>query len=372
MIKKLEIEYFQAHKNTVMNFHKGVNVIIGDTDAAKSSIIRAIKWVVKNTSGFWFRSTFSKRGSVTRVRVTVPEGVVERRRGKKINQYWTSKHGKLEAMRADVPEEVGGILRIDGDTSIRGQHDRYFLLQDTPGEVARKLNEVAGLDVIDKVLSSLKSKHKKSKDALIITNQELQETKDDLKRLKSLDKLNNMLTRVERNVRLREREHEERSELARIIREISRVDREIAACKDWITVSEIVEPIKDEIAELQKLADEREEISSLVKRIEKIDRNVDRLNDLISFEVMIKKIVEEARSIEVEKQDRFEIQTLIDAIERKDDEIATAANSLIDSTREYKEFLEENEICPLAPVECPIMKEVIKKIDKESSFTFDG
>jgi len=41
-----------------------------------------------------------------------------------------------------------------GELNISGQHDRPFLLFDTPGEVARTLNRVVRLDVIDRALAA--------------------------------------------------------------------------------------------------------------------------------------------------------------------------------------------------------------------------
>ena len=36
MIIKVEIENFQSHKNTVLEFVPGTNVVIGESDAGKS------------------------------------------------------------------------------------------------------------------------------------------------------------------------------------------------------------------------------------------------------------------------------------------------------------------------------------------------
>jgi DNA repair protein SbcC/Rad50 len=44
-INKVRIENFQSHEDTLMEFHKGLNVITGPSDHGKSAVMRAIKWV---------------------------------------------------------------------------------------------------------------------------------------------------------------------------------------------------------------------------------------------------------------------------------------------------------------------------------------
>ena len=48
MIKSLHIQNFQSHKKTTLKFHKGINVVIGQSDSGKSAIIRALNWTINN------------------------------------------------------------------------------------------------------------------------------------------------------------------------------------------------------------------------------------------------------------------------------------------------------------------------------------
>ena len=48
MIKSIDIENFQSHKKTRIDFDPGVNVIIGRSDSGKTSILRALNWVINN------------------------------------------------------------------------------------------------------------------------------------------------------------------------------------------------------------------------------------------------------------------------------------------------------------------------------------
>jgi len=56
MIKYLQIQNFQSHKDSLLEFDPGVNVIVGSSDSGKTAVIRALRWLVWNRpSGDAFR-----------------------------------------------------------------------------------------------------------------------------------------------------------------------------------------------------------------------------------------------------------------------------------------------------------------------------
>ena len=156
MIESVVIRKFQKHKRTKLELSEGVNVISGASDQGKSSIIRALKWCFLNRpSGFRFKRWGTSKQDKTIVRVRFSNGEVERRRGAVENSYVVNGE-LLKAIRSDVPDQVKNLVNIDG-RNFHDQHDGYFLLQDSSGEVARKFNEIVGLDIIDKALKNAAS-----------------------------------------------------------------------------------------------------------------------------------------------------------------------------------------------------------------------
>lgn len=160
MIKQLKIRNYQSHKDAELNLRPGVNLIVGDSDCGKSAVLRALRWLVFNRpSGFPFQSHWAKKGGDTAVEVALSDGNVARRvRNNKDNQYRLSTlEEPLEAVRTDVPEEVKAVLRMDA-LNVQRQGDKPFLLDESPPEVARVLNTVAGLDNIDTAHSRVAGK----------------------------------------------------------------------------------------------------------------------------------------------------------------------------------------------------------------------
>lgn len=145
-IKDLWIKYFQGHEDTRIKLSPGVNVFTGPSDSGKSSLIRALKWLIKNKpQGDAYISHFRKKGEST----AVSSGSVSRERGKQ-NKYVVDGE-TYKALRTDVPDQVKHHFNIPDD-SIQSQADQYFLLSETPGQAAKRFNKLAGLEQIDEVL----------------------------------------------------------------------------------------------------------------------------------------------------------------------------------------------------------------------------
>lgn len=154
MISKLTIENFQSHKKTEMNFHPGINIITGPSDVGKSATVRALKWVALNRpSGDKMRRHHTKKTTVTLDEVSKTKTASK-------HQYKTD-GSTMKALNRDIPPMVASQLNLS-EVNFQEQHDTYFLIADPPGQVARTLNQVADLQVIDLSLKSIKQKVRES------------------------------------------------------------------------------------------------------------------------------------------------------------------------------------------------------------------
>jgi len=160
----LEIENFQAHAHTVINFNDGVTVLCGETDQGKTAVLRALTWLVTNRpAGIGFVSHWAKtvnsKGTVAikpdkrcavKLELLGDDGakhVVERVRTATENKYVVD--GKaLSAVGSDVPPDVTTLLGMKG-VNRQSQEDGYFFLTQTAGQMAASLNELVHLDTID-------------------------------------------------------------------------------------------------------------------------------------------------------------------------------------------------------------------------------
>jgi len=158
MITEIEGVGFQGYDDFMISLSPGVNVIVGPSDTGKSSILRLLTWIFKNRPrGDGFRNTRLKKKDSVIGSVGFDNGEwVSREKGTK-NQYTISTfNDPLKALRTDVPTEVSEITKIK-DVNLQSQHpsEQYFMLTESPGQVAKLFNKVAGLTIMDDALKEI-------------------------------------------------------------------------------------------------------------------------------------------------------------------------------------------------------------------------
>src|SRR4030042_795222 len=185
MIHSLHLTNFQSHKDTHLEFHPGVNVIVGTSDSGKSAVIRALRWLVWNRPvGDEFRSSW---GGDTSVDVELNSGQVTRIRTKVFNGYRLGADEVFEATKTDVPQEVQQTLNL-GDINLQQQLDSPFLLSQSPGAVAEHFNHVAHLDQIDTGLRNVQGWIRQLEQDAKSNEQRIKGLEEELKGFEHLEK----------------------------------------------------------------------------------------------------------------------------------------------------------------------------------------
>lgn len=190
MFVSLRLKNFQSHEDTFIQFHKGVNALIGLSDSGKSAILRALNWVLFNRpDGDEFRSWW---GGDCEVELVVEEGAkVTRRRTKSDNAYFLDLPGEKQKQfrafgRFQVPDEIQAVLRVN-EINFQAQMDAPFLLSSSPGEVAQILNRTVNLDVIDSSLSNIRKKKDKATSGLKAAQKRVEDLTKSLESFKYLE-----------------------------------------------------------------------------------------------------------------------------------------------------------------------------------------
>jgi len=177
MINQIKIKGFQSHKDTVLDLVSSVNIIIGPSDNGKSAIVRALDWVINNEpSGDSFRNKNSKTTSVI---LTLDDGTVVERLKTNTKNIYRINEVEYAGFGQTVPQEVKEALNLS-DINYQTQGEPHFLLVNSPGEVAKKLNEIVNLEQIDSshlninhTVREVERKLKETKEAYEIENEKL-------------------------------------------------------------------------------------------------------------------------------------------------------------------------------------------------------
>ncbi len=208
MIKMIEIKNFRSWEEVYIELSTGINVFIGDSAQGKSNINRALDLVINNRpSGDSYRSHWAikqeeKRGKSvpTIASIETTDGyIVERIKSKTDNIYVIEKEGKreeLKAFGANVPEEVSRILNIQ-DINTQFQLDPPFLLGSKSVEVARYLNKLADLSVIDTSYTNINKMRIEVRNDLDYSNKEIKNKENELNEYLYLEKAEDKLNKLE-------------------------------------------------------------------------------------------------------------------------------------------------------------------------------
>lgn len=182
MLQSVTLKNFQSHKNSKLNFDKGVNVIVGTSDSGKSAILRALNSCIYGELPNTYRTYNSDE---TEVSIDVSDKTVTRRRGDKTNEYQVN-NSFYKALNRTVPEDIVNLFNMN-DINIQYQLDGPFLLSETPGEVAKRLNKTVNLDIIDSSTKQINTMRNDVNSALKHQTEQATKYEDDLKVYANLD-----------------------------------------------------------------------------------------------------------------------------------------------------------------------------------------
>ena len=182
MIDSLEIENIKAYINAKLIFSPGLNVITGDSSAGKSSIFRIITWILKNIPrGYnpqpWKCIKAPAGDSVGAVKFADGLKIV-RRRGAHINSLECN-GDTYAALQGHIPDNVATLINM-AEVNFQPQEESFFLVADTGGEAAKKINKIANLEGMGETIVLAKSRVKsaKQKDAGLVAD--IKKLKEDI------------------------------------------------------------------------------------------------------------------------------------------------------------------------------------------------
>jgi DNA repair exonuclease SbcCD ATPase subunit len=357
MIDSIEISYYESHKSTVMYLHSGVNVITGETGSGKSRIVNAIGWGLQNRPiGLGFRSHFAGKKDITSVGLCFDDGsLIREKKGTTLNQYQiedpeTGEFIALKALGSDVPDEVTAITKM-GAVNIHRQHDRYFLLEDTPGQVAKKFNEVVGLDIIDIAQTrsiALVNKITTEHERLIIRQQE---TETSISEYAFLDEAKVLLSEI--NIILKDLEEikQVRTELSLHIKNQEELEVKIANLTSWLKVEEPVIESKNLCNEVLQLQTRKRELHSAILDVTLREDRIKGLKAWLQVEDDLKEALKTKEAILELTRKCNTLQVTISNIETSEIKVAGNRKILEEKKTNFIGKVFAHKICPFCKQE---------------------
>lgn len=254
MLESIKIRNFQAQRDLILEFSPEITTIVGETDVGKSSTLRALVWALINQCN---KNVTTWGQEETEVWVVIGQNEIKRIKNKKQNIY--SLNGTdFAALRQDVPPEIKDVINISQD-SLQSQFSPTFWFTLTGGELAKKLNEIVNLEIVDFVFADLASQQTEAKNKLTVYQERLQQKEASLKKLEKLPELqeklqavNSLEAKVSENVVAT-------SKLAGLIEQSNILTGEVQTLDDIVAKSNL------HIVEAESVFDSRRDIAKLEK-----------------------------------------------------------------------------------------------------------
>jgi|GEM_PF-5706524 len=354
MFKKIQIQNFQAHQNTIIDLTDNVNVISGPSDSGKSAIIRALKWLCFNRARGEYLSDFVDKSATVSVKVWLDSGqIIERFRNKNNNGYriWDSeksdKYEEFKAIRQDVPKEVRKLLQID-DVNFQEQIlNPYFMLEDTPGQITKRFNKLGGLETMDLAITMANRLVLKKRKKLEVLRDELDSVNQDIERTEWVLKIKDEIEEVE-NLR------NEIDSIVKIIQTAEILSSRLESIESKLYKLKGIDKIKKEIEVIDEINFKVNKFNSIIERIDYFISSLIKLTDKITqnkkflkVKSNIEKLIETYKEINDLEVSIDRISGYIQKFNDVRGRLRTTKQELIGRRKEYENLLNVIGVCPL-------------------------
>ena len=270
MLERLHLTGWQKHSDLEVEFGP-ITSICGPSNAGKSSVLRALKWAMTNKpSG----SKFIKRGEKEcRVEVAIDGRMVVRERGR--DNCYLLDGTRYEALAGGVPDDVVRVFDV-GECNYQSQAEGtlyWFALSD--GEVAKELNKVVDLSLIDSVMKSINSKVRKQEQELDGARTKWEQAKISVASLDWVENAAEAIAAIEA-LRLVSQEKRERLTALRLL--IGEIEELQSSTADAVPERELVE-LEELFIRRREVIEQRRSLLRLVEQIEEAEREIERLTE---------------------------------------------------------------------------------------------
>lgn len=347
MIETIELNNFQGHKHSTIEFHPNVNAIVGESDAGKSSIIRFLKWISTNRPvGDGYKNLSTAKNDEYGGTITFEDTSVKRTKSNKVNSYTVDGVGELKAVKTDIPREVESALQMN-DINLQSQHDAYFLLQQSPGSVAKRLNELVNLDIIDFVLGEVNTVLRDTKRNIKGVEYGIGTTKDKIAEFTHLPKIEKIVEKIETDLPEVDRLEEKIKQLNILIQSIEDAEEEVEEIDDWLKIETDVTVITKLVEEWDISSEKQNKLNTAIYTIKDTEKKQERCNVILTYEDTVDTLFKAAEGYKVAQKTKNGIVVCINTLNDSIRVLKTIDENLDDLKNKFISLLRSAKICPL-------------------------
>lgn len=222
MIERLIVWNFQPHQKEVVELDPCVTVFAGPSGSGKSSLLRALRWACLNDpSGDEF---ISWNSSSVRVRVDADGRRIVRRKGEGGNLYHLDGE-EFKSFGVGVPDPVADVLKVT-ENNFQRQLDAHFWIAAAPGQIAKDLNRIVDLSIIDSTLAAVATEVRRASSELDVSRRRTKEAEESFAGLDWVPSFVESVLKLERTEEKLEKKRLAASRIDSLVEDASRLIQE--------------------------------------------------------------------------------------------------------------------------------------------------
>ena len=341
MLTSIHVTNFQSHKDAYLEFHPGVNVIIGESDSGKTAILRALKWALTNRpGGDSFRSSW---GGETSVGIRMEKELIVREKTGSNNIYRLN-NTEFKAFGTEVPEEIQDALNMN-EINIQNQLDLPFLLRDSPGQVAAHFNKIAHLDAIDASMQLIEKWTRALNQQLKDGETNLLQQQENLTEYSYLPEMEKAIEDAEWVEKQQIETSQKLIGLSALISSIQQTESKIEKHTHLLSFEKPVENAMNLRQEIIAKTESIRRLELLIRNIAKKEKQIQELNSILQLESDIVQALFQMSELQRKQVDLRNFKRLIENEQIKWGRIQELKIRI--SNNEKKFHLELGTVCPL-------------------------
>lgn len=345
VIHRIRIVNFQGHRDTELHLSQGINAFRGASRRGKTAIYRALYWWATNRlKGDWFIRHGEKR---CRVEVDIGEHTIIRERTPTFNGYIIN--GEKEKAGNYVPEKIAKLMP-SMQVNWQGEHDGPYLLNNTGGEVAKKLNEIADLEDIDISLSNIASWIKRNNSAISHFDSAIEDLESSVEEYDYVDQMQKEFQKIEKLAGEIDDLSNDCFDLSEAVEKLVDIENRLKRAEEIAKGREEFDRIEEIRKEIDEKKDSKVELEELITEIEEIDEKLKEYPSKKALQEADKKFTELKKMSDEMKRKRKEADKLSRAIKN----IEKINNQLDDQSKLIQEI--KNQL----PYKCPTCGSILK------------
>ncbi len=351
MIKSLAIENFQSHPKSLFEFSPGLNCIVGSSDVGKSAALRSLNWIANNRpNGDFFRSYW---GGDTSASIITEEGIEIKRTKTKSENIYSVDDKELKAIGKDIPAEVQEALQFT-EINIQYQMDAPFLLSQSPGEIARYLNQIVNLENIHESMKRIESIRRQAMSKAEAASEQKASLTLRLEELPDLVYIEELIEKGERLEKSISEKEDSNGSIEKIISSLEYLEEHMGKGIDFNKARKLLQRCEDLRFSISDKEIENDSVDKVLYSLEAIDEELEDLSHFSRAKKTLTSYLERKEKLEELEEETTELENCINSLEAISSQIEENSKNVEGLKREFAESFPE--ICPLCGQEVHLEK----------------